>query len=167
MALGNRLQYWERAEDIPSDFSGLVMVRALTSKDHGGASPVLTPAQVRARSWNPKEFRFNECAPDDRATLQGYVRNFSGTLHLDAWIRKPGKRYAKGYRMKEVLRWFRHYEDLQARLILKEHLCLADFEDLEQMLFLFPAHVVELTAYSCDVGWARGRNTIFWELRNY
>jgi hypothetical protein len=62
---------------------------------------------------------------------------------------------------------WRESSGVVARHLLKDHLWPSDYDDVQELLDLYPGHVVELTAFSRAVGVVPGRNTAIWEVRNY
>lgn len=56
---------------------------------------------------------------------------------------------------------------ITARQLLRRHLWSADLDCLDELLELYPDHVVELSAFSRAVGVQPCRNTVTWEVRAY
>ena len=54
-----------------------------------------------------------------------------------------------------------------ARALLRQHLWDNDYADLQELLDLYPGHVVELSACERSVGLIPRHNTIIWEVRRY
>ena len=57
--------------------------------------------------------------------------------------------------------------EIELLRLLRRHLCLSSLADLEAIVELYPDHVIELGAYSCNVGVIPWRNAVIWEVRRY
>lgn len=160
---GNLLRVWESLEALDeSGYSGLVTMRYKSP-----ASPwmryaiPLEDVRPQALAWvlegaDLDLMVFSETLPD-RETLQG---EFDG-LHLHF-------SRARGLKMRDALRDHgEHADGPGARLLLKAALDPASYEDLMSLVEDWPGHVVEFSAYGCDIGTIPGRNTIIWEVRAY
>jgi hypothetical protein len=169
--LGNSLRTWNTLEEVPLSFSGHVMVRQAGAIGGGvveEAPVVLLPALVASiikRGIPLRDLRFNECAPDMNARLQGEVRIIDGNIYGRLW-RRPDKDFGKLIRMRQALEKAEELSGPEVYFLLRQYLSPASHEDVIDLLTMYQGHVVELTAYSHDLGWARGRNTIIWEVRN-
>lgn len=113
-----------------------------------------------------KSLYFNECAPDQWASLQGEVVRLSTGLCLFAAIRKT-EDFGKLLRMRDVLPYAKHYHRLQAKQVLQQHCSPTSYDDLSELLDLFPDHVIEFTAYARQLEGYKLRNVIIWEVRLY
>ena len=56
---------------------------------------------------------------------------------------------------------------LTASLLLRRNLCWNSYTWLQELLSLYPDHVVEFSAYAVNYGMLPNHNTLFWEVRNY
>lgn len=150
--LGNKLRSWDSLSEIPPGFQK-VMVR---QKSRNGGGGMAREALIRDLPvWpikSPGNYFFNELAPDEKVTLQGEVVECCG-LELFAHCRGPEE--TGMLRMRDILRKARRYRGLIALHLLRE------------LLDLYPGHVIELSAYSMNLGHCEGRNTIIWEVRAY
>ena len=166
--LGNTLRTWDRLEDCPDNV--LLMARHMGVLGGGVCISNLSKDAMRRRAFRTRldlsKMRFNECAPDALASLQGEVFEGPGGLELFAHVRAL-RDVGKAWRMRDVLPKAKQYHGLNAQHLLRSHLSPASYEDVRELLALFPDHVVEFAAYSRSVGWASGRNTIVWEVRLY
>lgn len=106
-------------------------------------------------------FMICEAAPDEQGTIQGEVcrtsRGLEGYLGMSTGLRMReamarGLLTPRGYL--ETLALCRHF------------MSAPSFDDLEALFDLYPDSTVEFTCYG-DHDFDRGRNTIFWEVRNY
>jgi hypothetical protein len=61
----------------------------------------------------------------------------------------------------------RHVQNATAYAVLRWACCPDSFDDLMELLDLYPDHCVELTAYDREIGSLPGRNTVIWEVRLY
>ena len=61
----------------------------------------------------------------------------------------------------------RHYFGLQAQLVLQHYCDPASYEDIRELLDLYPGHVIEFSACDRPVGKIPGRNVVIWEARSY
>jgi len=105
---------------------------------------------------------FNQSMPDEKLVLQGEFMTDKGDFYLlGTTIRKP---------MNPALeeKSFTLEGDV-AREMLVTKLSVESFCDLTGLLKAFPTSVIEFSAYKIPVGnmAETGRNTVFWEVRNY
>lgn len=163
--LGNRLRTWERPEDVPESVP-VIGLRQVGVAGGGKLSISTREAIIaEAPSWTAEGRRFVVCeaAPDQYATIQGEVqlteRGWSGFL---AWPVKAGKRMRESMRDDAV-----QVHGLRVKLLLDHYMDPSSRADLDALLDLYPDAVVEFTSYSVLCGFIPGRNTIFWEVRNY
>lgn len=61
----------------------------------------------------------------------------------------------------------KHRGYLETKLLLAQYMDPSSREDLDEILEMFPDHVVEFSCFSVNVGVFPRRNTIFWECRYY
>ena len=100
-------------------------------------------------------------APDDKRTLCGEVartyRGLEGTLGV---VQMPMREA-----MKKGLLLPRSGATVLA--LLDKYMDPSSRDDLDALLDLYPDATVELSCFTVDVGVIPGRNTIFWEVRDY
>lgn len=115
--------------------------------------------------WKPNQLNISAMMPDEKIVMQGEVcRNVRG---LDLWyseVKRP-MRVALAEGGKRLF-------GLQATALLKSRMDADSFEWLNELLDTYHkdsgmSSVVEFSVYSIPVGELQGRNTIFWEVRNY
>lgn len=165
-AIGNHLRIWDHVEDIPDDIES-VMVREVNRNGGGGLVNVTKTATLRKRKPT-KRVVYNELAPDERATLQAYIRKLDGVVYLLAKETAREKLPTRPERMRQAIRRAKCYEGLRALEIVRNHVSERDYEDICELLDVYPGHALEFTAYGVpSVGWARHSNVIYWELRGY
>lgn len=58
-------------------------------------------------------------------------------------------------------------EGLRALCVLRSFLTPSSFDDVCELLDEWPDHVIEFTTFHSPLGWARGRNHVVWEVRDY
>jgi hypothetical protein len=109
----------------------------------------------------PEEIlRFNQSMPDSFLSIQGevidYIRGFGLTYTL---IKKP-----MNLGLREETR---HARELTAKLLLRSRMDPSSFEDLQALFEIYPEAAIEFSTYEVSVGDIPGRNTVFWEVRNY
>ena len=71
--------------------------------------------------------------------------------------------------MRETMKrgWHHHRGYLETKVLLDRYLDPSSRDDLDALLELYPDATIELTAFDIDTGVIPGRNTIFWEVRDY
>jgi hypothetical protein len=153
---------WEASEEATLyPFWG---VRTLTP---GGPCRLYTPREeVRSTALRP-EFRaagVNISLMVDsvrRVTLMADV--FMGDCGLEVYGVVDPPPGANWRRDMPVLG--RRYQFLQARAILLQRLTPCDLEDLNELLGMYPAHVIELSACDRPIGIYPHRKGVVWEVR--
>jgi hypothetical protein len=169
--LGSKLRSWRAPQFVPKEKGLQIMLRAKGGPGgsllaHWVSRPRLEAEWLRMQERFPGvRWELNECAPDETSTLQGEIVE-SPTLDLFAYER-PSSRIGELLRMRDILPLASRYQGLMAKQLLKRHLWPASYDDLMELLDLFPEHVVEFSAYSRACGWAKQRNTLIWECRRY
>jgi len=169
LALGNKLRSWSRFADVPSTEDSLrIMVRSTIP---GQPLPLTDATYIQVAKFleghaTAETLHFNECAPDDEVLFQGeLMRGYLGRLEFRGCFPKLGVLQ----RMRDCLEGtcVNHMRGLAVLLMLRRYLSPAAYNDVEELLDTYPDHVIELTAYLHELGWAKGRNVIIWEVRNY
>lgn len=163
--LGFKLRTWETPEDAVAAGVPLVGFRQLGVAG-GGKFEMTDLAGIHATAsrWRSAGLRFMICeaAPDDKGTIQGEVcrglRGWEGFLGPVVGGRRMRQSIADGHITART--------SAETRFLLRTYLSPASLDDLDALLDLYPDATVELTAYG-DHDFERGRNTIFWEVRNY
>lgn len=138
-----------------------------------GGSPLtaydlnITDAYKVAWEWvnvkwaDQSRIQWCEAAPDQYVVLQGEICR-------PAWCG-----YALHYstvkaQMRPALaRGAKNHTGPGALLICRAAMDPASYEDLCEMLEDFPDAAIEFSCYRVNLGQKKGRNTIFWETRNY
>ncbi len=167
---GNKAMTWNSYKEIlQSDWKGGVCMR---SKKGIARSEVKynvplkeLPKHIEDWKWLgiPEEMiSFNQSMPDEHLILQGEILR-EGNLFclLYSTVKKP-MNIALKEKSQEII-------GFDAAKVLRRNLAEESYADLENLLTEFPYSVVEFSAYSIPVGNLShtGRNTVFWEVRNY
>lgn len=165
--LGYKLRTWDSIDDYRKEQSrpAIVGFRQIGVAGGGAFCICETFAEVEraAEEWKAagRKFMICEAAPDEKGTIQGEVcrtvRGLEGLLG-----------FSNGLRMREAiakgLLTPRSY--IETLTLCKSYMSAPSFDDLEALLDLYPDATVEFTCYGSH-NFDRGRNTIFWEVRNY
>jgi hypothetical protein len=167
--LGNKLRTWNTLEDLKKNgYTGLLGIRAVLVGGgpflHGFTATGVPDAykQFKKLGVEKEDTVLCEAAPDEKVTLQGEVYRDVDGLYLFAL-----ENNLQGLRMRDALKLAREYHGLEALILLKKHLSAASYDDIMELFDLYPDSVIEFSAYSNCLGWAQGRNTLIWEVRNY
>lgn len=179
-AFGNHLRQWNTLTELSaSGFDGRLMLRF--RKADGPVKKDLTLYEaidtthefVRHGKWRYEDIYYNEVLEDQDVlvAIQGellrdagryWPRNGEFGLHL-TYSTLP-------MRMREAMRadppraW-----RLEAKMLLQQHLDPYSYDEIMELLDLYPGHIIEFTCCKRPVGSManRGRNTIVWEVRKY
>lgn len=152
---GPRFRTWATVDDVPD--GQRVNVR---SKQKGGSFQYgLTKEEARKYVRGLTDYALNEPAPDDQLLIQGEVYHMEEGWALFYSREKTTMRKA----MSNGVQVYR----LSALMILKTFLWPSSYDDMMELFDRFPHSVVEFGSYSCQIGDWKGRNTVFWECRNY
>lgn len=163
--LGNKLRTWRTIEEALDTEVPVMGLREI-GKAGGGAFFVGQRSEVvnMVKDWTAwgRQFMICEAAPDEKGTIQGEVCR--APFGLQGLLG-----YSNGLRMREALARGVLLPRTGAAVLalLDKYMDPSSQDDLRAMLDLFPEASVEFTCYSCLLGDIPGRNTIFWEVRNY
>lgn len=146
-------------------------------------------AWMLAMQWahEGRKFIMDGSVPNDHSTMQGEVcRTERGLesflcvrdqLYWKAWqyefeIRINGELYdptpgLPPMRITMKNGWHTHRGYLETKVLLDRYMDPSSRDDLDALLELYPDATIELTCFDIDTGVIPGRNTIFWEVRNY
>lgn len=164
--LGFKLRTWETVEDLdrarPSP--SIVGFRQIGSSGGGKLSIVpVSKAAETAAEWRAegRQYMICEAAPDEKGTIQGEICRgpfgWAGIMGL-----------SRGERMRDAIAkgLLTPRSGAVARALVRKYMSPPSFDDLDAIFDLYPDAAVEFTCYG-DHNFDRGRNTIFWEVRNY
>ena len=158
----NTLRIWRSTKElVESEFRGAVGIRSLLP---GGEfyyhlpilSAITKGMELEALG---RKIILSESAPDHLRTIQGELCEFDGILYLTYSRAKT--------HMREALKRPSYAVGISVRLLLQQELSPPSYDDIMELLDLYPNHVIEFTAFSTFVGPSRGRNTCVWEVRLY
>jgi hypothetical protein len=116
--------------------------------------------EFQAQGIRARDIFFNEIVPDDKLVLQGEVGYVNGNFVLRYSIEKNTK-------MRDAMDDAEHIFGLTARLLLKQVMTGNSYDDLLDLFEMYPNHIVEFGVYDCHLGWAKGRNSVIWDVRDY
>ncbi len=153
---GNTLHVWHSVEDWRvSRYGGPV---ALRSTIPGGKfMPFMSLAAIR-RTFVPGQHMICAHAPDDYLTMQAEVQRSTSYLDLH-YSTVPG------LTMREALpKYGKHASGLTVLLLLRYHCDAASYDDLWDLLDMYPGAVIEFSTYPFLVVRCN-RNMIVWEVR--
>jgi hypothetical protein len=167
--LGNIVPSWDTVEDAAGDgYDGPVMIRFKVPN-----SPFTTPHVPMADVPRVLAELAAKGAPVGQSYLTHMTADCNRELNAEVW-RGPGGLYlhyatCPGPLRDALLADGKHVEGSAAVAILRAKLDPSSYDDLTDLLDRHPDAVIELTAYEHPIGALAdsGRNTIFWEVRNY
>lgn len=165
-ALGYKLRTWDTYLDLAASDSipPVVGIRQIGAAG-GGAFWVGPTTEVAAQcaEWHAagRKFMICEAAPDENGTIQGEVCR--GLRGLEGYLGLSG-----GLRMRDAMArgLLRHRSYVETLALLDSYMSPSSRDDLDALLDLYPDATVEFTCFGSH-NFDRGRNTIFWEVRNY
>lgn len=167
---GNKLRSWPNLNSlIDSKYQGFLSIRSKRGKGNGATIYNIrrrdlagTILQLMNENVDPNTLYFNETAPDEHLVMQGEL--------CENWIGRWELLYSEEKcRMNEALRNGspKNLHGLATKLYLQRVCSPSSYEDLKELLDLYPLAAIEFSVYSHNLGDCVGRNTIFWEVRNY
>jgi hypothetical protein len=120
-------------------------------------------SQHYERGLGTERFVISEACPDDLLTIQGdYVE--------DPYVETPTPTLAfstvKGLTNRQASANFNTAKGLSARIILQDYLEPDDYDWLVTLSKRYPAHVIEFSNFSVQLGNLQ-RHMVIWEVRNY
>ncbi len=168
---GNKAMTWNSYEEIlQNGWKGGVCMRSkkgiARSEVKYNVSLKELPKHIDDWKWLgiPEEMiSFNQSMPDKHLILQGEILREGELFCLYYSTVKKPMNLALKERSGEII------GSEEVREVLMQKLVKESYADLENLLTEFPHSVVEFSAYSIPVGNLAdtGRNTVFWEVRNY
>jgi hypothetical protein len=163
-ALGFKLRTWDTPEAAVASGVSLVGFRQVGTAG-GGRFVMARRADIAAiaAQWRHDGIPYMICeaAPDEFGTLQGEVCR--GTR---GWEGLLGR--CEGLRMRDAIArgLLRPVSGVAVLALLNACMSPPSRDDLDALFDLYPDATVEFTCYG-EYNFERGRNTIFWEVRNY
>jgi hypothetical protein len=163
--LGNRPPLWRRVEDIPAAIER-VGFREI-GRAGGGKWTLVSrvDAERECEQWRRegRNFIMDGSVPNHASVLQGEVaRTYRG---LESFLAIGHALPPMRLSMREGLH--RDYGGAVTLHLVQRFMDPASQDDLHALLDLYPDATIEFTAFSLDTGVIPGRNTIFWETRDY
>jgi hypothetical protein len=164
--LGFKLRTWDTVEAAraANPAPGIIGFRQI-GKSGGGKLDIVPFSKLdeTADAWRREGriYMICEAAPDEKGTIQGEIcRGPFG------WAGIMG--FSRGLRMRDAIAQglLTPRSGAVARALVRRFMSPASLDDLDAILDLYPDAAVEFTCYG-DHNFERGRNTIFWEVRNY
>ena len=164
--LGNRTNIWHDPARAHRECKNLEIGFRQIGKAGGGKWEKVPRDEVFncAARWSAegRKFIMDDGAPDWCRTLQGEVcRTYRG---LEGYLDTVGK---LPMRPAMAAGHMRMCSGATIRALLDRFMDPSSQEDLAALLDLFPDATVEFSCFGIDVGVFLGRNTIFWETRDY
>jgi hypothetical protein len=177
--LGNRTQLWRNPDDayqwgyetaLAHGFRDLrypkIGFREIrTGAGQGKWQKVSWPlVPYTAETWRKegRKFILDDGAPDQFRTLQGELcRTYRG---LEGYLDTVGK---LPMRPAMAAGHMRHCTGAMVNALLDRFMDASSRDDLRDLLDLYPDATIEFSSFSRDVGILPGRNTLFWETRDY
>lgn len=164
--LGYKLRTWDTLDAYreASNRPSIVAFRQIGVAG-GGAFAIcenLTAVEQTAAEWTAagRKFMICEAAPDEKATIQGEVCRT--TKGLEGFLG------ASKLRMRDAIARgiLKPRTPVETKVLLDTYMSPPSRDDLDALLELYPDATIEFTCYGGH-NFERGRNTIFWEVRNY
>ncbi len=192
--LGNRPKTWNNYKELKnSNYKGRVSIRSL--RPSLAESPYKVPLKkvpeklrrLQEQKIPLDTIYFNESMDDKKLIIQGEIMRSPEYVHLHyTTIKKPMKEAFGEYHKKlHQIQDLNLNENKKATLIkklkeetgilegigaiekLKQTMDPYSYDDLQLLLTTFPDSVIEFSTWEYNIGNLPGRNTIFWEVRNY
>lgn len=160
--LGNKPRTWANRDQLQaSGYRGELTIRSVASAGGTTRYRVSYDEAIRLSfSW-PCAHNFNESMPDEDLILQGEVMRSETDWMILSFDTVANRKF------NEARAHFTTYYGLWSKLTLQRYLWPASYDDIVEMLDLYPGHVIEFSAYSKAVGDCTHRNTVLWEIRSY
>lgn len=161
---GNKLKSWDSVDDFLRDsYKGTISVRykGLAGQfcyyNVTNINPIID--EIIHKGGKRENIIINESAPDEFLTIQGELTRNEYGLYL-FYSTKKGK-------MRDCLKNGLSSKGLKVNIMLKHYLTPNSYEDIMELLDLYPDHIIEFSTYNKCIGDCVGRNTLIWEVRKY
>jgi hypothetical protein len=162
--LGFKLRTWDDPKEAVASGAPIIGLRQI-GKAGGGRLDIVPREELiaMAAEWTAAGLKFMCCeaAPDEHGTIQGEVcRTYRGLEGLLG--------FSNGLRMRDAIARGLLVPRSPAAtfVLLRDYMSAASRDDLDGLLELYPDATVEFTCYG-EHDFGRGRNAIFWEVRDY
>lgn len=161
---GNKFPCWNSLEDyLASGYEELVALRHKTNGMGGFFLPDLGKEEVKReiknRNLGRNEIHITACAPDELRTIQGEVMQSEDYFTLFySHLKKPMRQ--------ALMEGGIHSKGFHSHITLQMYMDRSSFENMNELFYKYPDHVIEFTCFRKSVGELRW-NTVFWEVRHY
>lgn len=162
--LGNRVPIWfdlqQWRQDTDDGKGELWALRSMRKSDKAKLRLGLAPSEVIPTA--------NQLFPAGGFNVSPVYNEFM-TARIDVALTEadPAGLYVYWTQDKTLRNGWQHSHGVTARMLLRQHLWPSDLDCLDELLELYPDHVVELSAFERAVGVVPCRNTVTWEVRRY
>lgn len=166
--LGNRTQIFHDLETaIAATPDGMIGFREVGRAGGGKWQRSVTHDDAKQIHFEwlheGRKFIMDDGVPNWRSTMQGEINR--GVEGLYGFI-------AVGYalppmRVSIAQGLHTHYHRVQVRALMQRYMDPSSQDDVDAILDLYPDATIEFTCFDVGVGNIPGRNTMFWEVRNY
>lgn len=169
--LGNRTRLWRNPQEAfewarANNHQGIGFREIRTGGAGAGKWEKVPWCKVleTARRWQAegRNFIMDDGAPDEYRTLQGEICRT--TRGMEGFLEIGGKLPMRPAMAAGLMK---HYTYLQTVLLLNKYMDPSSRDDVDAIFDLYPDAAIEFTCFSVDAGIIPGRNTIFWETRDY
>ena len=167
--LGNRTLLWDTLDEARRHKPALNRFGFREIGKAGGGSWALAETVIAAINidydwaFQGKRYIIDGSVPNDHSTLQGEIcrtyRGFESYLAVGYGLPPMRRTMAAGMH--------KHRGYLESLALVERFMDPSSRDDLDALLELYPEATIEFTCFDIDVGVIPGRNTIFWETRNY
>ena len=164
--LGNRTQLWSNPLDAFISNVPTIGFREI-GKTGGGAWCRVPRCELYKTydEWRAADRKFimDDGVPNEHSIMQGEVcrtiRGLESFLAIGQGLEPMRLTMAAGLH--------KHRGYLETKILLETYMDPASRDDLDALLELYPEATVEFTSFDVCVGNIPGRQTMFWETRNY
>lgn len=163
-SFGNKIKSWDSVNSFQNDlYKGSVSVRYKGLPGQFCYYNVnninLILRDIISKGGKKENVIINESAPDEHLTIQGELMRNELGLYL-FYSTEKGK-------MRDCLKNGKSINGLRVKLLLEYYLSPSSYDDIMDLLDLYPDHVIEFSTYNKCLGDCTGRNTLIWEVRKY
>ena len=165
---GNRTPTWDNISDYVQEKDNFNKLFHIRNRIKGAATwyniaarNVLSVWEKALRAgYKPSDLYISQMAPTDKTLIQGEIQQTpAGIALFHTCVKLP---------MREALALNSHQDyGIIALETLRHFMCVGSFEWMETLLDRYEGHVIEFSTYSVNFGTIPGRNTCFWEVRDY
>lgn len=162
--LGNRPLLFKTAEEAIESGTKLVGIRQIGQP--GGRFDLVPPDQLKAvlSEWERegRTYSLDGGAPPKRVIFQGEVART--TRGFEAYLAIQPRMAMRPAMQRGLLK---PYRGLKILLLMQHYMDANSYEDIRELMDLYPTAVIEFSVFECELGVLPRRNTIIWEVRDY